>query len=58
MQKLRRQNKISQADLGELMGVHFMTVSRWERGIYQPDLEQLKMLCMLFEVSADYLIGL
>lgn len=40
------------------MGVHFMTVSRWERGLYQPDLDQLKMLCMLFEVTADFMIGL
>lgn len=40
------------------MDVHFMTISRWERGIYQPDLEQLKLLCILFDVTADYLIGI
>jgi transcriptional regulator with XRE-family HTH domain len=30
----------------------------WEQGLSQPSIEQLKLLCNIFEVSADYLIGL
>ena len=33
-------------------------VSYWERGIKEPTVSVLKELCILFKVSADYLLGL
>lgn len=33
-------------------------ISRWERGENEPSLENAKYLCMYFDVSLDYLIGL
>ena len=33
-------------------------LSRWESGQNQPSLDNAKVLCMYFDVSLDYLIGL
>ena len=30
----------------------------WEQGRTQPDIESLKKLCVIFDVSADWLLGL
>ncbi len=32
--------------------------ARYERGTYELSYSQIKTLCVLFEVSADYLLGL
>ncbi len=32
--------------------------SNYEQGIREPSLEIIKKICVLFEVSADYLLGL
>jgi len=36
IKKIRKLLNLSQAELGLLMGVHSMTVSKWERGILKP----------------------
>lgn len=30
----------------------------WEQGRTQPDIESIKKLCAIFDVSADYLLGI
>ena len=30
----------------------------WEQGRTEPDIERIKKLCEIFDVSADYLLGL
>ena len=42
--KIRSQLGLSQAQLGELLGVHTLTVSRWERGLLQPTAHQVTLL--------------
>ena len=36
IKKIRKLLNLSQAELGLLLGVHSMTVSKWERGILKP----------------------
>lgn len=44
-----RENKfLTQQELGEIIGVTFVTVNRWENGVFEPSLKQKKKLYQLF----------
>ena len=53
---LRREQKLSQEQLAEKLGVSRQAVSRWEAGSTTPDMLNIIGLCEIFQVSADYLI--
>jgi transcriptional regulator with XRE-family HTH domain len=53
---LRRQKKLSQTDLGRVVGVHYSHIGRYERGISRPVADTLKRMADALGVSADYLI--
>jgi molybdate transport system regulatory protein len=44
LKTLRARLGLKQADLAELLGVHAMTVSRWERGELKPSAHQRRLL--------------
>jgi molybdopterin-binding protein len=48
---LRERLNLSQKDLGELLGVHVMTVSKWERGVLEPSEHQKRILRALAEAA-------
>ena len=50
--QLRRDLGLSQVDFAQLFGVHFMTVSKWERGESSPTPYQL-VLMEQFRKTAD-----
>ncbi len=52
--KLRKDKGISQEKLGELLGVSRQTVYKWESGFIEPNKENIKALCKIFNVSKDY----
>lgn len=53
-----RKNKgLSQEQLAEKLGVSRQAISRWEAGNALPDVNNLKKLSKLFEVSMDYLLN-
>lgn len=52
----RKEKGLSQETLATELGVSRQAVSRWETGDSVPDLEKLKILCGIFQVSADYLL--
>jgi transcriptional regulator with XRE-family HTH domain len=58
IKELRIEKKTSQKMLAKIMQVDQSTISSWEGGRRQPDYEMLRKLCLFFEVSADYLIGI
>jgi putative transcriptional regulator len=41
---LRTTLKLSQAEFGQLFGVHPMTVSKWERGVLRPSAYQFALM--------------
>lgn len=45
--KLRQRLALSQAQLAELLGVHVMTVSKWERGLARPNPHQKGLIAAL-----------
>lgn len=58
IRELRKERKLTQKQLADILEVDFRTVSFWENETYEPNIKQLTKLCDFFEVSADYIIGL
>ena len=52
VRKLREQMGLSQWELADLLGVHWVTVSRWESGRVEPRTEHLGDLAPLFVANA------
>ena len=48
---LRKEQKLTQAELGEKLGVTNKTISRWETGSYMPPVEMLEELVQDTEVQ-------
>lgn len=56
LRELRIEKGISQRKLGEIFNVCNQTVSFWETGSREPDLDTLKAISKFFDVSVDYLL--
>ena len=52
--KLRRENGMTQADLGKALNVTFQAVSKWERDESFPDFETMSKMAKLFDVPISY----
>lgn len=56
IQKLRKENKLSQEQLGQKCNVSRQTISRWESDEVLPDTNNLITLAKLFNVSLDSIV--
>jgi transcriptional regulator with XRE-family HTH domain len=56
LQKLRKENGMSQESLAEALGVSRQAVSKWESGQSYPEMDKMIALSDLFHVSMDYLV--
>ncbi|MDD7607780.1 MAG: helix-turn-helix transcriptional regulator [Candidatus Enterosoma sp.] len=57
IKELRNKMNLTQAELAEKSGFTPQTVSNWESGSREPDIDTLVKLSSLFSVSLDYLIS-
>lgn len=55
---LRKQRKLSQGKIADLLGVTGTQVSDMENGKTGTTLDKLVTLCEYYHVSADYLLGI
>lgn len=55
--ELRKKNDLTQDELAEKLFVTRQAVSRWESGETTPNIETLKMLSNLYDVSINTLLG-
>lgn len=53
---LRKEHNLTQAELGEKLGVTNKTVSRWETGNYMPPVEMLEELSKLYDLTINELL--
>lgn len=58
IKELRKLNNLTQTQLAEKLQTTQDTISLWELGKSYPDIDSLIMLCKIFDISADYLLGL
>ncbi|MFI8714489.1 helix-turn-helix domain-containing protein [Brevibacillus brevis] len=57
LRKARERKNLKQVQVHERTGINNKTLSRYESGGSEPDVETLKVLAELYEVSLDWLTG-
>jgi transcriptional regulator with XRE-family HTH domain len=57
MMLIRKKKKLSQADLGKVIGTSGDVIGRYERGDIIPSIEVVAKIADALEISVDYLIG-
>lgn len=55
--EVRKNKKMSQDEVGKLVGVHGAVIGRYERDEVKPSIEMATHLAEALEVSLDYLVG-
>ncbi len=58
IRSLRVLHGMNQEDLAEKLGVSISTVSGWEKDVYEPSLKFMWMLCDLFHITPNNLLGI
>ncbi|MDR0840771.1 MAG: helix-turn-helix domain-containing protein [Christensenellaceae bacterium] len=56
LKQCRNENKLSQETVAENLNVTRQAVSKWERGINEPDIETIVRLCDMYNVPIDQLL--
>ena len=57
IQQLRKENNLTQEQLGEKLGISNRSISRWENGTTLPDIALMKCICEEFNISISELIN-
>lgn len=57
LKELRKEKRVTQQEVAELLNITAATYSRYENGVHQPDNDSLIKLSIFFGVSIDYLLG-
>ena len=58
LRELRAEQGLTQGALAALLHTSDDSVYSWEKGRSEPSLSMLTEICRVFNVSADYLLGL
>ena len=58
IKELRQEKNLTQSELAKMLYLSQDTISLWERDKSLPDLNAVVALCNIFNISADYLLGL
>ena len=58
LKERRNQLGWTQRQVAEKLGVAQPVYQRFEKGTFECSYEQLREICILFDLSADYLLGL
>ncbi len=57
IKKYRENKKMTQNEVADILGVKSATISKYESNTLEPNIESLKKLAEIFEVSVDQLLG-
>ena len=55
--ELRTEKNLTQTELGEMLGVSYKAVSKWENGICLPDASLYNDICKIFKITKDELFA-
>ena len=58
LKNTREDLDLTQLKVMELTGIHHKTLSGYENGVAEPDLQALATLCRLYRLSMDTVLGL
>lgn len=58
LKQLRVENGLKLKDVAAALNVTIRSINRYEDGTREPSIDMLVKFCKLYDVSADYLVGL
>lgn len=58
IKKARIEKKLNQEEIAKLLGITRGCYAHYEQGVREPSLELLKKICIVLDISSDYIIGL
>lgn len=58
LKELRLENALTQKQIAQLLNKSETGYASWEQGLSEPSINDIRELCKIFNVSADYLLGL
>ncbi|MDD7735876.1 MAG: helix-turn-helix transcriptional regulator [Bacilli bacterium] len=57
LSNLRKNNGLTQTELGEKLGVSNKTISKWEQGTFLPDITYLLSIARIYNITVDELLS-
>lgn len=57
MKECRRARHMTQKEVGKIIGLSQATISLYEKGTHEPDMQTLKRLSQVYGVSIEYMLG-
>ena len=57
LQKLRKENNLTQEELAQKLFVSRTAISKWETGRGMPSMESLQLISKYFDISLDLLLS-
>ena len=57
LKTLRKERRLTQVKLGEMLNYGYTAIANYESGRNQPSIPDLKKIASIFNVSMDYLLG-
>lgn len=57
LSELIEERKLSALTFSKLIDAKDTTILRWRKGLINPTIDKLNILCDFFDVTADYLLG-
>ena len=58
LRELREDSDLTQAQVAAVLGTTQQVYARYEKGVNELPVRHLRTLCLLYGVSADYILGL
>ncbi|WP_203262154.1 helix-turn-helix domain-containing protein [Streptococcus uberis] len=56
IKELRKKDNLTQEDLALKLNISRQTISKWEQGMSEPDIQSIIKISQLFNVSTDFLL--
>ena len=57
LREVRKSRNVSQLDLAKRLGVHNITILRWEQGVTDPSIEHIFQICEELKTTPNELFG-
>jgi len=58
LKELREEKGLTQVQLAKELGFSQNTISQYESGVTEPNIQTIKKICKFFNVTAGYLLGI
>lgn len=58
LKDIRKERNLTQREVVKFLGCSLNKYASWEQGRTEPDIDAIRQLCQILEVSADDLLGL